>query len=82
MEKPHTGLDECPRFLLSCFRAKKSDLLLLPLGAPELLRLDVCHGEHPACVPEGEGHVARGHAVERDGDDVRGQHDEHVVAEK
>ena len=22
MEKPHTGLDECPRILLSCFRAR------------------------------------------------------------
>ena len=25
MEKPHTGLDECPRILLSCFRARNSD---------------------------------------------------------
>ena len=24
MEKPHTGLDECPRILLSCFRARNS----------------------------------------------------------
>ena len=24
MEKPHTGLDECPRILLSCFRAWNS----------------------------------------------------------
>ena len=24
MEKPQTGLDECPRILLSCFRAKNS----------------------------------------------------------
>ena len=24
MEKPHTGLDECPRILLSCFRAMNS----------------------------------------------------------
>ena len=23
-EKPHTGLDECPRILLSCFRARNS----------------------------------------------------------
>ena len=22
MDEPHTGLDECPRILLSCFRAK------------------------------------------------------------
>ena len=26
MEKPHTGLDECPRILLSCFRARNSAL--------------------------------------------------------
>ena len=25
-EKPHTGLDECPRILLSCFRARSSEL--------------------------------------------------------
>ena len=25
MEKPHTGLDKCPRILLSCFRARNSD---------------------------------------------------------
>ena len=25
MEKPHTGLDECPRILLSCFRARNSE---------------------------------------------------------
>ena len=25
MEKPRTGLDECPRILLSCFRARHSD---------------------------------------------------------
>ena len=25
MEKQHTGLDECPRILLSCFRARNSD---------------------------------------------------------
>ena len=31
MEKPHTGLDECPRILLSCFRARNSGLLLLLL---------------------------------------------------
>ena len=24
-EKPHTGLDECPRILLSCLRARNSD---------------------------------------------------------
>ena len=24
MDKPHTGLDECPRILLSCFRARNS----------------------------------------------------------
>ena len=24
MEKPHTGLEECPRILLSCFRARMS----------------------------------------------------------
>ena len=24
MEKPHTGLDECPRILLACFRARNS----------------------------------------------------------
>ena len=24
MEKPHTGLDECPRILLSCFTARNS----------------------------------------------------------
>ena len=24
IEKPHTGLDECPRILLSCFRARNS----------------------------------------------------------
>ena len=24
MEKPHTGLDDCPRILLSCFRARNS----------------------------------------------------------
>ena len=59
------------------------DLLLLPLGPSELLRLDVAQpAVGPAGAPEGEGHVARGHAVQRDGDDVRRQHDEHVVAEK
>ena len=26
MEKPHTGLDECPRILLSCLRARNSGL--------------------------------------------------------
>ena len=25
MEKPHTGLEFCPRILLSCFRARNSD---------------------------------------------------------
>ena len=25
MEQPHTGLDECPRILLSCFRARNSE---------------------------------------------------------
>ena len=33
MEKPHTGLDECPRFLLSCSRARISDLVPGPEGA-------------------------------------------------
>ena len=32
--------------------------------------------------PEDEGHVAGGHAVHRDGDDVRRQHDQHVVPAK
>ena len=27
MEKPQTGLDECPRILLSCFRARNSELV-------------------------------------------------------
>ena len=25
MDKPNTGLDECPRILLSCFRARNSE---------------------------------------------------------
>ena len=27
MEKLHTGLDECPRILLSCFRARNSGIM-------------------------------------------------------
>ena len=30
MEKPHTGLEECLRILLSCFRARNSGRQLLP----------------------------------------------------
>ena len=26
IDKPHTGLDECPTILLSCFRARNSDV--------------------------------------------------------
>ena len=31
MDTPHTGLDECPRILLSCFRGKSSVSFPLPL---------------------------------------------------
>ena len=61
---------------------RPTNLLLLPLCPPELLRLDV-GGDGPAAggAPEGERHVTGGHAVDRDRDDVRRQHDEHVVPE-
>ena len=36
MEKPHTGLDECPRILLSCFKARNS-------GSPLRLGNPSCH---------------------------------------
>ena len=35
MEKPHTRLDECPRILLSCFRARNSDAHLELAVLPE-----------------------------------------------
>ena len=38
MEKPHTGLDECPRILLSCFLARNSVLGWMDVGP----RSDCC----------------------------------------
>ena len=63
-----------------------TNLLLLPLGPAELLRLDV-RGPEPAVArggpaPECEGHVDGGDAVDGHGDDVRRQHDQHVVPAK
>ena len=55
MEKPHTGLDECPRILLSCFRARNSahppSFVVLGASIPERER-EVSSFRSP-CVTQG-----------------------------
>ena len=57
MEKPHTGLNECQRILLSRFRARNSASLENGLQGPQAPVVVLLLGEDPVCQDEDAGEL-------------------------